>query len=813
MNARDRAAGLAEPHAPQAKGVRVGRFVLIDTLGRGAQATVWRAHDERLDREVALKLLRPGAGAISVNQWLHEARAVSRLSHPNIVPVFEADDADGQPYLVFELVRGRTLAEALRCAGAMPPRAAVTLLRGVLEALRAAHAQGIVHRDLKPSNILLDPDGRARVMDFGIAARVSDRVGHICGTPGYMSPEAAQGSTPAPTMDVFAAGMILGELLVGKQLLQERDPHRALHRTVHEDVMLPESDAVDAGLRAIVLRAVTRAPGARFDSAGALVAALDTWVKGLDGPTGAPASNGTLDFLLRRMRHKSDFPALSDAVARIQRVAASDNESLNSLAAEILKDVALTHKLLRLVNSASYRHAGGGTISTVSRAIALVGFAGVRNMALSLVLLDHLNDKQHAAQLKEQFLCALMAGQLASELALQARESEESYLGAMLHNLGRLLTEFYLPEEARAVREELRPHAASLGDAQPSAEQVSQRVLGLSFQQLGVGVARAWGLPETLQQCMRTPEGDAPTRRIESRNERLRWVARACNEMAEAVMRGGDGAGGATPEALASRYANALGVTPRQMIDAVETSRRRLRELANAMGLRLESGSAARRLIDQAPGMPSPVALASAIAAASEPAGDAATVVMPRIETVPPPLPPGDVLNAGIQDVTNTLAQESFRLNEVLRMILETMYRALGFRCVVFALRDPKSGVITGRFGLGEQAQAMASQFSVSVQGGTGRSSDLLSAVCQKGVDTLITDATASNVAARLPAWLQRNAQAQTFLLLPLAMKGATFALIYADRAQPGSIAAGEKELSLLRTLRNQAVMAFRQAG
>jgi eukaryotic-like serine/threonine-protein kinase len=90
--------------------------VLIDTLGRGAQATVWRAHDERLDREVALKLLLPGAEAISVNQWLHEARAVSRLSHPNIVPVFEADDNDGQPYLVFELVRGRTLPR--RCAPA-----------------------------------------------------------------------------------------------------------------------------------------------------------------------------------------------------------------------------------------------------------------------------------------------------------------------------------------------------------------------------------------------------------------------------------------------------------------------------------------------------------------------------------------------------------------------------------------------------------------------------------------------------------------------------------------------------------------------
>jgi serine/threonine protein kinase len=806
MNAPDSAARLARanPHTP---GARVGRFVLVDTLGRGAQATVWRAHDQRLDREVALKLLLPGAETLSVNQWLHEARAVSRLSHPNIVPVFEADDAGGQPYLVFELVRGRTLAEALRSGGALPPRAAVTLLRGVLEALRAAHAQGIVHRDLKPSNILLDPDGRARVMDFGIAARVSDGAGHVCGTPGYMSPEAAQGLPPTPTMDVFAAGMILGELLTGKQLLQERDSQRALHRTIHEDVLLPESDAIDANLRVIVQRAVARAPGARFDGAGALIGALDAWVQATDGPNAAPASNGTLDFLLRRMRHKSDFPALSDAVVRIQRVAASDNESLNSLAAEILKDVALTHKLLRLVNSASFRHAGGGTISTVSRAIALVGFAGVRNMALSLVLLDHMHDKGHAAQLKEQFLCALMAGQLAGELTLQARESEESYLGALLHNLGRLLTEFYLPEEARAIRDELRPHAARIGGAAPSPEQASQRVLGLGFQQLGIGVARAWGLPETLQHCMRTPEGDPPSRRVDTSVERLRWLARACNEMAEAALRTDEN--GATHEALAARYAAALGVAPRQITQAFEASRRKLRELADAMGLRVESGSPARRLIE-----PPSVTTPAVAANSATPSADAATLVMPaRVETVPPALPPTDVLTAGIQDVTNTLAQESFRLNEVLRMILETMYRALEFRCVVFALKDPKSGILTGRFGLGDGASALASQFSVPLRGEPAKAQDLLAAVCHKGVDTLIADAAAANVAARLPAWLRRQPQAQTFLLLPMAMKGATFALIYADRAQAGSIAAGEKELSLLRTLRNQALMAFRQAG
>ena len=115
-------------------------------------------------------------------------------------------------------------------------------------------------------------------------------------------------------------------------------------------------------------------------------------------------------------------------------------------------DSALANKLLRLVNTVSYSHAGGGSISTVSRAVALIGFAGVRNLALSLVLLEHMQDKAHATRLREEFLRALMAGALARELTPIARETEEAFIGAMFQNLGRLLTEFYFPEEARQVR-------------------------------------------------------------------------------------------------------------------------------------------------------------------------------------------------------------------------------------------------------------------------------------------------------------------------------------------------------------------------
>ena len=191
------------------------------------------------------------------------------------------------------------------------------------------------------------------------------------------------------------------------------------------------------------------------------------------------------------MRHKTDFPALSDSVARIQRVANSKNKSLGSLSNEILKDVALTNKLLRLVNTAHYSAAGGGSISTVSRAVALIGFAGIPNMALSLVLLEHMQDKAHAQQLKEEFLRALMAGSLAVELGALVADGEEAFLGAIFQNLGRLLTEFYFVEEARQVRAMVAAGGPAPGRQALSVEAAAISVLGLSFEELGLGVARS----------------------------------------------------------------------------------------------------------------------------------------------------------------------------------------------------------------------------------------------------------------------------------------------------------------------------------
>lgn len=826
---------------------RIARFELQRLLGSGSQASVWLARDPRLEREVALKLISADAtrqGGVPLSDWLSEARAVARLTHPHIVPVYEADvhgaGAEAQAYLVFEYVPGLTLDKHLRKHGAFAPREAVEWLMGAIDGLAEAHAAGLVHRDLKPSNLMVDAAGRARVTDFGIAVQSGARV-RAAGTPRYAAPEILDGALPTPAADVFALGLLLAELMLGRALITETDVPAILARIAGTDLALPADvpQPVDDALRGIVQRALARSPAARYGDAGELRDALQAWLVPAAGDAPAAANGGgkagALEFLLRRMRHKSDFPALSDSVARIQRVAASENESLGTLAAEILKDVALTHKLLRLINSAHYANAGGGTISTVSRAVQLMGFAGVRNLALSLVLVEHMNDKLHAQQIKQEFLRALLAGTLAEELCpgslSQHGAVEEAFLGAMFQNLGRLLTEFYFPEEAEQVRRLVQPGQVPARETPKQAMSeaaASVTVLGLSYEELALGVARHWGLPDNLQRCMRGTAGmTPPSQPPAAAPERLRWLASAANQVADTLLQHEPEEAAKRVAELAETHARALGVQPRELVGAVTRSRERLADLAGGLEIKLQRGAAAERLMLK-PAADAVASTGSARAASQAPGGDTLsdmTIGPGKVEDTlvlaeaqgkdrPAAADPAAVLAAGIQDITNSMVDD-VKLGEVLRMILETMYRALGFRRVLFCLRDAKSGALLGRFMLGEgEADAgLRAAFRIETRLAPGAAADLFGAVCLKGADTLISDTAAGNLRARLPAWYRDRVDAPTFLLLPLAVKHQPVGLIYADKAEAGAIVLGEKELSLLRTLRNQAVMAFRQAS
>ncbi|HSK21337.1 MAG TPA: serine/threonine-protein kinase [Longimicrobiales bacterium] len=214
---RDRAAALIAATPDDPPPAAIGRYRIVRALGEGGMGVVYLAHDPELDRPIALKLLRSGrAGAAARARLLQEARAASALDHPNVAAIYEISTAsDGRDFIAMAFCEGQSLAERL-ASGPLPPGEAAHIALQVADALAAAHALGIVHRDVKPDNVIVAPDGRVRLMDFGVAVIARNAGAALpAGTPGYVSPEQLDGRLAGPPSDVWSFGVLLHDLLSG----------------------------------------------------------------------------------------------------------------------------------------------------------------------------------------------------------------------------------------------------------------------------------------------------------------------------------------------------------------------------------------------------------------------------------------------------------------------------------------------------------------------------------------------------------------------------------------------------------------------
>jgi predicted Ser/Thr protein kinase len=270
-------------------GGTLARFQVLGVLGEGRHSTVYRAFDPILEREVALKLPRLGSSltARALERFLGEARALARLRHPRIVPVYEAGHDGGRHYIAMGLIEGHSLSELI-AEGPLAPRCAAQIVAEIAEALAYAHSLGIVHRDVKPANVRLDYRGEAFLMDFGIAYRpdsgeVPTPPGRILGTPAYVAPEQAQGgqSEILPASDQYSLGAVLYELLCGRPPFSGPPPYVLFH-TIHHEPPSPRevAPAVPRGLAAICHKALAKQPERRYPSCQALADDLRRWLRG-----------------------------------------------------------------------------------------------------------------------------------------------------------------------------------------------------------------------------------------------------------------------------------------------------------------------------------------------------------------------------------------------------------------------------------------------------------------------------------------------------------------------------------------------------
>jgi Tol biopolymer transport system component len=279
---------------PLTSGAKLGPYEIQSIVGAGGMGEVYRAHDSRLNRTVAIKVLPASFSADRdrLQRFAQEARAAAALNHPNILSIFDIGEEKGAPYVVSELLEGETLRERLR-NGALPIRRAVDYALQVARGLAAAHEKGIVHRDLKPENLFLTSDGRVKILDFGLAkltlpeshagsgdsltVEVATEAGVVMGTAGYMSPEQVRGKSVDHRSDIFAFGAILYEMISGKRAFHGETTADTMSAILKEETpeLAETARTVPPGLERIVRHCLEKHPTQRFQSAGDLAFDLE----------------------------------------------------------------------------------------------------------------------------------------------------------------------------------------------------------------------------------------------------------------------------------------------------------------------------------------------------------------------------------------------------------------------------------------------------------------------------------------------------------------------------------------------------------
>lgn len=281
---------------PVPQGERIGPYTVMELLGAGGMGEVYKAHDQRLDRHVAIKFLshRIAEDAASLERFTEEARAASALNHPNICTVHDVGDHQGRPYLVMELLEGQSLKD--RLAGSpLPVQELASIARQVCAALQTAHDKGIVHRDIKPANIFITHGDRVKVLDFGLAKRGGESTppapeasprdvtltasGAIMGTLAYMSPEQAVGERVGARTDIFSLGVVLYETATRRPPFRGKTPAGILGSILTESPAKPSSinAEVPARLDRVILKALEKDPANRYQSAAELSADFAQW--------------------------------------------------------------------------------------------------------------------------------------------------------------------------------------------------------------------------------------------------------------------------------------------------------------------------------------------------------------------------------------------------------------------------------------------------------------------------------------------------------------------------------------------------------
>ena len=578
-----------QPHPTRA----FGRFELRRLLGKSAATMVWLAFDPRAGRELMLSLPRvQPVNTASLDTWQRDARTATRLDHPNLAPAAEIGVQDHWPFIAVDRSLGVTLDEWLAAHPGHPAAAdAVAWIGDALQGLAFGHDAGVSHHDLQRHSLIVDERGKVRVMGLGVAADPARAAATAANKPANermnertmaLDPSDLRAQRAAAARDVLAAGLLLHGLLAGEPALDQPDTALVIARIAphgRELVRLPWAMPlpVAEALRAIVNRCTSSQERLRYQNARTLLGALAGWLESQADNGGGPVA-----LLLDRLHTVGHLPALPGLAARVARVTSIESQRTDEIADQVLEDMALSFELLRTLNSAQVQGTqvqGNGPVLTLRRIISLIGVNGVRFASNALRPWPGPLSAVHAQALQLALDRVRLAGHTAQALRPKGYDAQVVYLITLLQNLGRLMLRYHFADEAEQIAQLMRPAPPS--ETQPeqpglSEEAAAFAVLGVDIESLGAAVARHWGLSEDVLHMVRRLPADATVRKPDSDAEVLRLTASAANEAVDATQLQVPAKVAAAISQVAQRYARVLGISTRDVNEALQAARERL---------------------------------------------------------------------------------------------------------------------------------------------------------------------------------------------------------------------------------------------
>jgi eukaryotic-like serine/threonine-protein kinase len=514
-------------------------------------------------------------------------------------------------------------------------------------------------------------------------------------------------------------------------------------------------------------------------------------------------AHGTVEFLMRRMRHKGDLPAFSDHIVEINNKLSSlttiTYSSGGDLAKIILKDISLTNKLLRVVNSALYSNLAG-KVTTISKAVLLLGFDKVRMIAAALLVFDHLQDKSQVKALKEAAIGSFMSGLIAMGVAenMKLDGREEVFICGMLHNLGKMLVICYFPEEYEEIRNRMVQTGLDEGKA-------SKAVLGITYNGLGMAVSRSWNFPDKIVRSMDVlPPGVIPQPMTE--HEILRNLSNYSNELFNSVMSAQETDRAEVLADISKRYHNSIPLQTEQIENLIESAVTNIDHYSDIVRLDKKTSAFVKELLQSRQSQISESNKAPAATQTTQ-----GQIIPAESDTVASKSSDAgkeqqtNILNNGIREI-NEVMKGSFSLSDIIYMVLEMMYRGLKFNRVIFCMKDVKSAKMAARFGLGENADELVKLFQFPI----GQSSDIFNIAISQAKGIIIDDAAAPNILKNLPKWYRDIIMAPSFLIYPLNLKGTCIGMFYADLKEKGTMLT-DVQRNYMEDLRSTAINAIMQ--